>query len=374
MKFFRSFFFKYIRFFATGLAILLVVESGALIYVDRSVLQEKTDVKVQEIKNNVTSKPAGLKIELDSSAKNVKASYDGEYLAYTSGGTLEILNLINGKKTQIPMGQNMNLGFYKWVYDRDLLNIAEISGGYSDYAKLYNLDAKELASSNVPVEIVNSANTTGTVSAAKIPLASKKSTISDIDFSTSTVITYLKVSRNGYSDILRKFNLPDQNMPYSISATNIGRIQCLKDQDALLYENKDTGKVCVAGYGALNIEGKTQFRLLGFDSSDNVYLASGSSGTTDRVYYGSIETDDGSGSTTVNLYPTMQSVDLPQMTDTGNIYISINGGIYVNDSANNIFTNAVTGKEISYRGSVLSVYGKGFITEDNGEVLQNSFD
>jgi hypothetical protein len=52
----------------------------------------------------------------------------------------------------------------------------------------------------------------------------------------------------------------------------------------------------------------------------------------------------------------------------------MNGGIYVNDSENNTFTNVVTNKTISYHGSVKCVYGNGFITVDNGEILQNSFE
>lgn len=376
MKFFRSFFFKYTRFFIVGLALLLIVESGALIYVDRSVLQEKTDVSVVEIKPESSSKPANLKIELDSSAQAVKASYDGGYLAYTSSGNLNIVNLKNGNKMQIPMAQNMNLGFYKWVYDRDMLMIAETSNGYdySNYAKMYTLDANDLTSSVIPSEVVNSANTAGIVKSAKIPLASKKSTISDIDCSTSTVITYLKVSRVGYRDLLRKFNLPDQNMPYSsVTVQSIGKIQCLKDEDALLYEDADNGRVCVAGYGAINVNDQTKFKLLGFDSSDNVYLAGGSDGTTNTIYYGSLVSDDGSGNMIVNLYPDMKSVSLPQTTNVSDIYISKSGGIYVNDAANNTFTNVVTSQPITYKGNVLSVYGSGFITQDNGEVLQNTF-
>jgi hypothetical protein len=373
LKFFRSLFFKYIRFFVTGLAVLLVVESGALIYVETSVLQEKTDVKVQVVSQKATVKPADLNIFLDSTAQKVKVSYNGEYLAYTAGdgGSLEVIDLTNGKKTQIPMAQDMNLSYYKWVYDRDQLIIAETSNGDLDYAKLYNLDADDLTSNSEPTEIRNTVQNT----AAEIPLASKSSTISGMDFSTSTVTTYLKITGKNSHSILWKFNVPDENEAYSsITVKNIGNIQCLKNESELLYEDLDNGRVCVAGQGSIKVDGKTQFRLLGFDGADNVYLAGGSSGTTDTVYYGSIVSDDGNGNMTVNLNPDMQKISLSQPANVDDIYVTMSGGIYVDDSVNDTFTNIVTNKAISYHGSVECFYGNGFITVENGEILQNSFE
>jgi hypothetical protein len=375
LKFFRSFFFKYIRFLVTGLVFLLIVESGALIYLDRSVLKENTYVSIQKISTNTPAKPAGLKIYLDSTAQQVKASYDGGYLAYTDGegGALDVINLTDGKKTQIPMAQDMNLSYYKWVYDRDQLIVAETSSGDSDYAKLYNLDADDLADSSEPVEIRNTVQNTD----AEIPLASKSSAITDMDFSTSTVTTYLKITGKSDRSILWKFNVPDENDAYSsITVKNIGNIQCLKNESELLYENLDNGRVCVAGQGYLKVDDKTKFRLLGFDGADNVYLAGGSSGTTDAIYYGSIVSNDDStdGSMTVNLTPDMQKISLSQSVNVDDIYVTMSGGIYVNDSDNNTFTNIVTNKAISYHGSVKCVYGNGFITIDNGEILQNSFE
>lgn len=83
MKDKKSILSKYLRIFAMGLAFLLIVEVGGLIYVDRSYLQEKTNnITVEQITSNSSSKAANIKVNLDSSANGIKSSYDGSYLAF----------------------------------------------------------------------------------------------------------------------------------------------------------------------------------------------------------------------------------------------------------------------------------------------------
>lgn len=370
MKKKRSLFSIYMRMFMTGLAIMLIIEIGGLIFVDRSYLQENTqDVTVVHIPSNVESQAAQKEVKIESGAKDIKASYDGRYIAYTLDGELKVLNLIDGIQSTIEMDEDMELGFYKWVYDRDQLIIAEVkSTKSSHYAKLYNLNTKGLKSIGIPEEIRDTVYNTE----AKIRLPSSSSYISDIDFSTSTVTTYLKITNKYDKSILWKFNLPDENKAYSISTKNIGRMQCLKFESELLYENNSSGKVCMAGEGAISVDGETKFRLLGFDNSDNVYLAKGDGDSTDTILYGSLLAENDDGENEITLKPKMKSVKLGEQVDIDDIYITLNGGIYKNDSAKKVFKNLVTGVETSYRGTFKSIYSKGFITVDNGVVLQNT--
>lgn len=359
--------------FAAGLAVLLVIEVGGLFYVDRSYLQERTnDITVQQITSNVSSEAANIEVGLDSSAKNIKCSYDGNYLSYTLDDELEVLNLTTGVKTQIDMDDDMELGFYKWVYDRDQLIIAETSSSSSHhYAKLYNLNAKEISTDSKPAEIRDTVNN----KEAKITMPSTSSYISDIDFSTSTVTTYLKITNKYDKSILWKFNIPDENKAYSyISSKNIGNIQCLKNESELLYENEANGKVCIAGEGALKIGGETKFQLLGYDGSDNIYLAKGDGTTTNEILYGSLVNETLDGDESITLEPEMKTVKVSESADISDIYIALSGGIYQNDSTGNVFKNLVTGEETAYRGTVKAVYSKGFITVSDGIVMQNSFD
>lgn len=368
----RSFLFKYFKFLVFGLAILLIIETGAMIYVDRSMLKDKTSADIKLVTQTSSAENQNLTAEIDPEAENVKASYTGKYLAFTVGKELKILSFANGKETSIAMDDGMTLGYYKWIYDRDQLIIAEIrkSSSGKSYAKLYNLDAKNLADSSTPSEIRNTVQNTE----AKITLSSK-SKIVDMDFSTSTVTTYLKISSEGSRDILWQFNIPDVNKAYSLSGVkNIGNIQCLKNESELLYENEDSGRVNVVGKGPLSIDGSEKLKLLGFDNSDNVYLAKGDGASTDTIYYGSIVNDDGSGDTEVNLTPDMKKITLDSPAKLSNIYVTLSGNVYRSDSESRTFENLATGKKISYTGTLKCVYGKGFITESGGTVKENSLD
>lgn len=370
MNFFRSFLFKYLRFFVAGLAVLLIIESGALIYFDRSVLQEKTNVTVEKVKQEASSKPVNLKVNLDESARDINASYEGNFISYTKDDSLYVLNLTNGKNYKVSMDEDMQYVYCRWVYDRDQLIIAE-KPEYGYYAKLYNLDTRELGNGGKPVEIRNTVRNTS----AKITLKSKYSKITDMDFSTSTVTTYLKISNKYGKDVLWKFNVPDQNRAYtSINASNIGNIQCLKNESELLYENKDNGHVNIVGLGSLQIDGGSQFRLLGFDGSDNVYLSKGSSDKTDTIYYGSLVNADGNGEMEATLTPEMKKQTLSSKINISDIYIMLSGSIYQNDTAKSVFRNIVTGKETAYTGKVISVYGSGFLTVNNNLLQQNNLE
>lgn len=357
---------KYIRIFIGGLAIFMIVEAGALIYIDRGFLKESDSFQVQKIQNNVSSSNASIKVRFSSSAEDAKASYDGKFLAYTDDDQLNILNMSTGKQTKISMDEDMELDYYKWLYDRDQLIIAETNtGGKSYYAKLYNLNAKELSGSNAAQEIRNTVDN----QPAKITLKSKYSHITDMDFSTSTVMTYLKITEKGDSTIW-KFNIPDENKAFtSLKTKDIGNIQCLKNESVVLYEDKENGKIYIAGGSNIKSDGQEKLALIGFDNDDKLYLAENDgSGSTKTLLYGSILKQGDDGDSTVDTTPELTKLSLDNTVKIKNIHITLKGGIFEQDVQNHTFKNLITNKETSYSGDVLTFYGSGFITLKDGIV------
>lgn len=376
---------KYTKIFTIGLAVFLIVEVGALMFIDKSYLAEKTgDITVQQIKNDVSSATGSSKIDVTGSEKDIKVSFDGKYIAYTLNGELQIANIQTGAKTALKTANNMKLSFFKWVYDRDRLIIAE-TAKYDNYAKLYRVDTKDLkvttsvtgaASAQQAKTEIEPEEIRDTVQSQKvqIKLPANNYTVSDLDFSTSTSITYLKLTNSSNESRLWKFNIPDENRMYSsISTRTIGNIQSLKDQSELLYENTEKGNVCVAGKGILTINGTTKYQILGFDKVDNVYLAKGDGKTTSEIVYGSLmKKDTYTDNLKLTLKPEMTSVKLDKSVDINKIYVSFGGGIYTVDDANNEITNATTNKKITFKGKLVSFYNKGFITEEGYSICQNS--
>lgn len=375
---------KYTKIFTFGLAVFLIIEVGALIFIDKSYLAENTnDITVQQIKNDVTADAAVAKMELAGSEQDIKVSYDGKFIAYTQSGELQVANIQTGAKTTLKMAENMKLAYYKWVYDRDRLIIAE-SSKYNSYAKIYTLETKALKSQ------VNTSSTFGTASSVsevepeeirdtinnqkvsiKMPTSDYK--ITDIDCSTSTVITYLKLTNSSNQSRLWKCNLPSENRLYSsITTRTIGKIQSLKDQSQLLYENTTKGNVCVAGQGMLKINGTGKYQILGFDKLDNVYLAKGNSKSVSEIVYGSLMKKDAStDELKLTLNPEMTSVKLENSVDIDKIYVTFGGSIYMVDD-NNQITNVISNKKVTYNGELVSFYNKGFITREGNTICQNS--
>lgn len=366
----RSFFARYLRFFTVSLAVILLAEMGVLAYVDRNMLQESsTGIQVRPVAPSSTSQPKDLKLQLDSGAQNLQVSYRGTYVAYQSGDVLEILNTTNGKISKISMAQGMELSYYKWLYDRNHLILAEkAQGGY--YAKLYSLDMDDATVSNgalVPDEILN--NSSGTKPRdARITLASQSSEVSAIDFSTNTVTTYVKVSGTSTSSVW-KFNFPSDPQRYDLYTNKIGNIQCLKNMDTLLYEDKDDGYVFAAGLGHLTVDGNTKLQLLGFDSSDNVYLANGNGDTTDTIYYGSLLGEDGNS---ITLKPKLKKAVLSSPAKLSRMFVTLSGGVYLDDPDNHFVQNMISGQETTYSGSIIATYAYGFITQKDGYINQKS--
>lgn len=361
---------KYLKFFNIGLAAFLIIETGALIYIDKSFLHEDTkSITVQQVKNDVTSSNISYEVKLTGSEDDIKSSFDGKFLAYTVGKNLSITDITNQKKYDIKMDDNMVLNYFEWVYDRDQLIIAQKSKGGS-YLKLYNLDAKQLKSGGVAEEIRDTVNN----QKVRINLPASTYDVSDIDLSTSTVTTYLKLTNKYDKSRLWKFNLPDENRMYSnISIKTVGKIQCLKFQTELLYENTTSGTVNVAEKGSLKVDGTSKLQIIGFDGEDNVYLAKGNSKTTNEIYYGSLMKDNSSGNAKLTITPQMTSVKLDSSAKISDLHVSLKGDIYENNASQNTLTELKTGKKITYTGKLLSLYNKGFLTVNGETVKQNPF-
>ena len=376
---------KYTKIFTFGLAAFLIIEVGALIFIDKSYLAENTnDITVQQIKNDVTSDATVAKMELAGSEQDIKVSYDGKFIAYTQNGELQVANIQTGAKSTLKMAENMKLAYYKWVYDRDRLIVAE-SSKYNSYVKLYTLETKALKSqvntsstfdSTASVSEVEPEEIRDTINNQKVSIKMPTSDykITDIDCSTSTVITYLKLTNSNGNSRLWKLNLPNENKMYSsISTRTIGKIQSLKDQPELLYENTTKGNVCVAGQGMLTINGTSKYQILGFDKLDNVYLAKGNSKSVSEIVYGSLmKKNTSTDELELTLKPEMTSVKLEKSVDIDKIYVTFDGSIYTVDDVNNEITNVISNKKVTYSGKFVSFYSKGFITREDNTICQNS--
>jgi hypothetical protein len=327
MKFFKSFLFSYSRFFIIGLAAIVAVEAGVLIYINNFYLRDNSEYKTSTISATSSSKAQFMKVSIDANAQSIVASYDRRYVAYQKDGSIAILDMTNGQKYTVDNAANMQLSYFKWVYNRDRLMVAEKkTDGY--YCKLYEYDMKN----KELIELRDNVNN----SDFKISLQDTTDNITGIDVSTSVVKEYIKVTTQNKASTIWGMDVYGnglQSLYYPVTG-NIGAMQSLKFQDKLLYEDTDNGKVYMYGSRtALSIGSNTSFGLLGFDNNDNVYLAAKNGTNTKTVYCGSYDKNSETWS-----WPT--TIQLDKEVSVSDIYVELNGTVYYNDTANSTIVKA----------------------------------
>jgi len=327
MNFFKSLKFKYLRFFLIGLAIFFAAEICVIIFINNFYLKDTGKYNTSII-TTTSSKNIIKPMSIDAGAEKLAVSHDGRYVAYEKNGALSVLDMSTGKADNVDSVTNAQVSCFTWIYDRDRLIIAEktiTGGGY--YIKMYYYDMRDVALTEIRN---NDADKD-----IKVNISNKTDEITGIDMSTPMVKTYVKATtQSGTSKIweIDAFTGIDSRS-YTVSK-NIGKIQMLKSQDHLLYEDAANGKVYLYGDNTPlePVQGSTSLRILGFDSSDNVYLADAKGGATRTIYCGSYDN--------VKDKWTWSTVKLNKAVDASEIFIWYYGGIYYNDISNSTLVKA----------------------------------
>jgi hypothetical protein len=114
----------------------------------------------------------------------------------------------------------------------------------------------------------------------KIPISSGNDSVAQIDMSTETGVTYVKIAdRNGISRLWKINSFVGAQRMRNTVTGNIGRILCLKTSDSLLYEDRSNGRVYQYNTASsIKINSTRGLKLLGIDNADNVYLAAMNNG------------------------------------------------------------------------------------------------
>jgi hypothetical protein len=229
---------RYIKYFFIGLAVLLVVEIGAMIYINDVYLADNSNYSEVKIDNSSATAVKYKDVAVNSLAQQFSSSHDGQYVAYMLGGSVSVTDLVSGRTSVIAKVPGMSVKNFKWLYDRDWMAVAEASSSSSGstYVKLYSYDASQ----KKITEIRNSGND----QELKIRLASKTNVVSQLEMSTETGLNYIKVTNTKGMSTLWKINsYVGVTLMSNIRTSNIGGILSLKITDALLYEDNDNGRV-----------------------------------------------------------------------------------------------------------------------------------
>lgn len=372
--------FRYGALFLAGLAVLVGAEAGVLYYLNNVYLHENDHYQVTRLSSPLSQSQKHHALTLSGAAQNLSVSHDGDYLAYLENGTVQIADMTSGQTTTVPAQKNRVVSYFKWVYDHDRLIIVEKntpgSGSADDsassspdtkssrssssdtsFAEFYSFDMSDKS-----IQLVRDYMNDNDV---RISLNSASDSITDMDMSTETVVTYLKITGSTGHSRLWEANITVRNAALSnLPTRNIGRIQSLKSSDGLLYEDNDTGHVYLYSAKTENstvfsVNGQKSLRLLGFDQSDNQYIGIVQNNLVTSVAYGN------------PLTQSWQTIALPAPTDPSAVLVAFDGTVFVNDTSAHTMKELADGKTTAYTGSVVNVYDGGFYTLDNGVVTDH---
>lgn len=344
---------KYLRFLLSGLAVFFVIDLGIVFYFDNFGLKDSTTFSVSKVIVN-SSKPAAKGIKIAAGVSGFEASHDGTYLACSSGGEIYIYSLNSSNQITVHPEDGMQISAFKWIYDRDRLMIAEFSVSGSRYGKLYYMDMADQKVVEIRDNYYNKNIT--------IPLSSASS-ICQLDMSAETNLTFFKVgSVTGTGKLWESNIMVSTDRLTKVVTNHVGDFACLKRTETLFYEDFYNGKVYrYDTQSAIQIGTLSQFKILGVDQNDNLYLLSIKNQETNAIYYG----NPGSGG--------WKKVILPTATAPENLFLTYPGVLAENLSTGKTMVNLSTKTRISYSGQVIADYDGGFMTEKDHTVYLNSW-
>lgn len=347
---------RYLKIFIIGFLAILVIQFGALVFLDNVYFTDNASYSATKVENNLTKEPSKPKLILEDGSTNISASYDGKYLAYLKNNDLFVSDLENANKIKVSANDGMEILYYKWIYDRNRLILAERPTNLKNgvFFKLYYYDVDSKSNE----EIFNGVNNTN----IKIPAYNSNEKIDVIDMSTLTNVIYVKLSSsNNYSRVY-SINIMAQEKNINTVTHNIGKIISTKKDNALLYENLNDRKVFKLGSNIpIEIDGNSNLSLLGIDNKDNVYFALTNNDKTQMIYYGNIANND------------WKKIDIKAEIDTNNIFVNFRGQIFIKDISKSIIKELLTSKGTYYIGNIIDIYDNGIINKKDNEIISTIF-
>ncbi|MFL0198011.1 hypothetical protein ACJDU8_20950 [Clostridium sp. WILCCON 0269] len=347
---------RYLKIFIIGFLAIAIIQFGILVFLETAYFADNSSYSSTKVENNATKEVSRSKLILEEGSIDTSASYDGKYLAYLKNNDLFVLNLDDTNKTKVFANAGMEIIYYKWIYDRNRLILAERPTDTKNgtYFKLYYYDVD----SKSKVEIFNEVNNRS----IKIPIYNSNEKMDAIYMSTLTNIIYIKLSNsNNYSRIY-SINIMAQEKSINTVTHNIGKIISTKRDDVLLYENLNDGKVFRHDSNLpLEIDGNSNLDLLGIDNKDNIYLALTNNNKTQTIYYGNMANKD------------WKKIDMKMAVDISNIFINLKGQVFIKDNSKSIIRELLTRKETYYSGKIIDMYDNGIISEKNNEITKSIF-
>lgn len=319
--------------------------------VSNTIVSTKVDDKKDKKKKDVA-------ILVPEEAENVSLSYDGMYLSYYDESNLKIIDTYTGKEKNIELEDNLQVSFYRWAPDRNLMLIsAKKEFNNSSKFLFYSYDAERDLKEKLETKEQNETALT----------SNKSAQVEDLQLSPLTNMIYIKTALSGGRSNIHNINIMKRINKVDTQVTFVGDIRIIPNDDRIAYEAVTKGKVYVTGNeGPISIDRVNKLCLIDVDDNDKIYVGEleensiNGSYKVKNIYYGTIDENT----------EEWNKVTLPENINKKDIYISREGKIYINDNLKGIVTELTSQKKIEYKGIFLQVYDGGVASVSEGKLLE----
>ena len=242
------------------------------------------------------------------------------------------------------MDEGSKISFYKWLPDRNrMLLVEKKSYDESSNLILYSYDVSK--GEKVKIKDLDWGDT--------------KSEVEDIQLSTLTGVTYVKVSNKGERSSIYRIDRMGSMTKTDTIPNFVSNIALLRHEDKLVYEGLVYNKIYATGSDeAISVEGVDKLTLIGTDDDDNVYLGELKDKLISKIYYG--KTSDNTEDWKV--------IDLQVPSEKNDLFVSSDGKVYQNDSLKGVVKEINSGTQTSYQGKLLQLYTKGIVSLVNNKI------
>lgn len=320
------------------IVVSLSLQCLVLFYVDHYFLATDSEVVTKKVDENESVKTKNIDITVPANVENILASYDAKYLSYYENDKLKIVNNKDGTIKDIAVDEGSKISFYEWLPDRNrMLLVEKKSNDESSNLVLYYYDV----SKGEKVKIKD------------LAWANPKSEVEDIQLSTLTGVTYVKVASKGERSSIYRIDRMGSMTKASTIPNFVSNISLVRHEDKLIYEGLVYNKIYVTGSDeAITVKGVDKLTLIGTDDNDNVYLGELKDKLISKIYYG--KTSDSTSDWKV--------IELQLPSERTDLFISSNGKVYQNDALQGVVKEINSGTQTSYEGKLLQLYTKGIVS------------
>jgi len=326
------------------IVVSLALQFSVLFYIDHYFLATDSKVVTKKVVEETTEKTKNIDIMVPGVAKKILASYDAKYLSYYENEKLKIANCKDATIKDIAVDEGSKISFYEWLPDRNrMLLIEKKSHDDSSNLVLYYYDVSK--GEKVKIKDLAWANT--------------KSEVEDIQLSTLTGVTYVKVANKGERSSIYRIDRMGSMTKADTIPNFVSNISLVRHEDKLVYEGLVYNKIYVTGSDeAISIKDVDRLTLIATDDNDNVYLGEIKDKLISKIHYGKI-----SDKTT-----DWKIIELQSPSKKEDLFISDAGKIYQNNALQGVVKEINSGIQTSYEGNLLQLYTKGIVSLINNKI------